>query len=476
MHKDCDLLGEIWLPENVYYGAQTARALSLFEQSVYTIDRFPSFIFCMGAIKKACAVVNGKLNLLKQEYASAIAQACDEVMAGKLDDQFVLDMLSGNDFAPIHMNFNEVIACRANEILTGAKSFDVITPNSHVNLGTSTCDTAYIAARFAFYFDCGKVIEAVKQLKEAYEDQAERGKHSVKTSHTCFQDASPITFGQFYGAAASFLARQIGLLEELRGEAVRHTIGDTVIGTGLGSFEGFEERIGEELENIMGVKCVHSANPFDDLQYGDFFLRASALLKSTITGISKMARDIRVMASGPRAGFSEITIAPVQNGSSYFPGKVNPSLPELVNIACYQICGCDASITMAVEAGELDVTPWYPVFTVNLLNECSLIYRTVPAFAGKCVSTIRINGESNRKKAGGSLGMATVVSAMLGYKNATKVALHAMEKGCSIAEAVVELGLLPKEEAEKVFDPLMLTDKEESRRLLTQLAQRDDRF
>lgn len=476
MHKDSDLLGELWLPEDVYYGAQTARALELFPQSIHTIRQFPSYIYSMGAIKKACAVVNGKLKLLKKDYADAIAKACEEVMEGKLDDQFVLDMLSGNDFAPIHMNFNEVIACRANEILTGEKSFEGITPNSHVNLGTSTCDTAYTAARFAFYFDCQKVIEAVKKLQAAYEEKAEQGKHSVKTAHTCFQDASPISFGQFYGAAAGFLARQTALLEELCKEAVRHTIGDTVIGTGLGSFEGFEEGIGEELENILGVKCIHSGNPFDDLQYADFFLRASALLKSTMTGISKMARDIRVMASGPRAGFSEISIAPVQNGSSYFPGKVNPSLAELVNIACYQICGCDASITMAVEAGELDVTPWYPVFTVNLLNECSLIYRTVPAFADKCVSTIRIHEEENREKAGSSLGMATVISAMFGYKNATKVALHAMDKGCSIAEAVVELGLLPKDQAAEVFDPLMLTDKAASRRLLTHLAQTDNRF
>ena len=476
MRKDSDLLGEVLIPDDTYYGAQTARALQLFEQSDHTIDKYPSFVYCMGAVKKACAIVNHRLGLLSDGFADAIVRACEEVMEGKLNRHLVLDMLGGNDLAPVHMNFNEVIACRANEILTGSRSFLPIQPNSHVNLGTSTCDTAYIATKFAFYLECGRVIQSVEALQAAYEDKAAQFAGMVKIAHTCFQDASPISFGQFYGAAASFLKRQIQLLKEIREEALEHTIGSTVIGTGLGSFHGFHQLINEELERILHVACPHAEDPFDSLQYADFFLRASALLKSTITGASKMARDIRVMSSGPRAGLSEISIAPVQNGSSYFPGKVNPSLPELVNIACYQVCGCDASITMAVEAGELDVTPWYPVFSVNLFEECSLIYRSLEAFAEKCVRTIQVNAESNYAKASRSLGLATVASSIFGYKNATKAAMYAAEQDISVADAVVKLGMMEEADAKRIFDPLTLTDAEASSRLLSSFFSKEDRY
>ena len=197
MRKDGDLLGEILLPDDVYYGAQTQRTLELFEPSNQTIRQFPSFVFSMGAIKKACAIVNRQLGILDEARSGAIVQACDELMAGKFDDQLVLDMLSGNDFAPIHMNFNEVIACRANELLCGEKGFDRVHPNTHVNMGQSTCDSTYSAARFALYFELGKAVSAVELLRDAYRDRADTYRNSVKVSHTCFQDASPISMGHF---------------------------------------------------------------------------------------------------------------------------------------------------------------------------------------------------------------------------------------------------------------------------------------
>ncbi len=475
MRKDYDLLGEVLLPNDVYYGAQTMRTLKLFTPSKERINQFPEFIFSMGAIKKSCAIVHNELGLLTNEVSNAIVEACNELMEGKFNDQLVLDMLSGNDFSPINMNFNEVIACRANEIICGEKGHTHVHPNTHVNMGQSTTDSTYPAAKMALYRELTKVISAVETLLNKYSEKAKEYNDSIKISHTCLQDAAPITMGQFYSANINFLDRQIKILKSLQEESLKHAIGYTVIGTGLGSFKGFHEMINHTLSEVFGAELCHVKNPMDELQYADYFLRVSSALKSTITGISKMAKDIRLMSSGPKAGFGEITIAPVQNGSTFFPGKVNPSLCELVIIACHQVCGYDTSITMAVEAGELDVTPWYPVFTVNSLNSCKIIYNTVKPFAKKCVSTIEVNEKENTKKAERSLGMATVLSAMFGYKNATKVAKYASKKDLPIKTAAVELDLLDNEKAEEVFDPLMLTDVKKSSKFMLKMVDLKDR-
>ncbi len=476
MRIDKDLLGEIEISDDVYYGAQTVRALQLFTRSKEIISAFPEYIVAMSGVKKACAIVHHEIGLLEEDVKNAIAQACDEIKEGKFNDQFVLDMLSGNDFAPIHMNFNEVIASRANEILTGSKEYTKVLPNTHVNLGLSTCDSAYAASRFALSVEIAKVIESIKELASAYSAKAEEFANSVKVSHTCFQDAAPINMGQFFSAPVSFLERQIKKLQEIQAECGEHSIGYTVVGTGLGSFKGFHERINNALEKELSIKVFHTENPFDHLQFADFFLRAQSALKSSITGISKMARDIRIMSSGPHAGFAEISIAPVQNGSSFFPGKVNPSLAELVNIACYQVCGYSASVDMAVEAGELDVTPWYPVFTVNTLNSAKLIYNSVHAFAKKCVATIEVNTQSNYQKAEISLGMASIASAIFGYKTATEIAVYASKNSISIKQAVLEMNLLSQEEADKLIDPLMLTKVEESSQILYDKALTENRY
>ncbi len=476
MRIDKDLLGELEIPDDVYYGVQTLRTLQLFTPSKEIISAFPEFIFAMGAIKKSCAIVNNEIGLLLDDEKDAIVQACDELIEGKFNKDLCLDMLSGNDFAPIHMNFNEVIATRANEILTGKKDNTRILANTHVNMGQSTCDSTYSAARFALYFELKKVIKAIEHLADGYKKQSEKYKDAVKISHTCFQDAAPINMGQFYSAPVSFIERQIEKINDILVECAEHAIGYTVIGTGLGSYHGFHERINEVLKKELDIPVYHTKNPFDLLQHSDFFLRAQSIMKSTITGVSKMARDIRVMSSGPLAGFAEITIKPVQNGSSFFPGKVNPSLAELVNIACYQVCGYSVSVDMAVEAGELDVSPWYPVFTVNTLNSARIIYNTVMAFSEKCVHTLEVNVEENHKKAEMSLGMAVVPSALFGYKTATDVALYASKNSISIKQALVDMDLLNKDEAEELANPLMLTKVEESSKLFYERAITQERY
>ena len=441
MRKDSDLLGELLLPDDVYYGAQTLRALQMYTPSEERINRFPSYVFAMATIKKACAIANGKIGVLDSDRCRAIVQACDEMIDHRFDGELISDMLCGGDLVAVHMNFNEVLACRANEILTGHKGFDAVQPNTHVNAGLSTCDSTYTAGRFALYFDLGRVVENTRKLSDAYRKLADDNRDRVKVSHTCFQDAAPIAVGQFYDASVSVLDRHIRLLEQLREESLIHAIGGTVIGTGLGVFAGFEAHIQDALEACLGVRPTVADCPFDDRQYGDYFLRVSGCLKSLAAAISKMARDIRIMSSGPRAGWAEITIAPVQNGSSFFPGKVNPSLPELMIMAAYEICGMDMSVTMAVEGGEVDCTPWYPVFIVNTLKEADTLNRTLPAFAERCVATIRMNDTLNQYKADRSLGMACIASALFGYKHAIAVAQYASTHDVPVKDAVVALGL-----------------------------------
>lgn len=466
MRKDYDMLGEVLLPDEVYYGAQTQRTLDLFTPSKEIINQFPRFIYCVAGIKKACAKIHQELGLLTQKQGDAISLACDELIEGKWHDQLVLDMLSGNDFSPINMNFNEVIACRANEIITGVKGYDAIHPNSHVNLGQSTCDSIYNGIRLALYFEFQKVEQVVENLQKSYGNLAQKYHDSLKISHTCYQDAAPISFGQFYGAAESFLNRQHKLLVKGKEELLSHTIGYTVIGTGLGSFEGFHERIDAQLKDIFGVDFITAQNTFDDLQHTDVFVRLSALLKSTMTGISKLARDIRIMSSGPHAGFSEISIAAVQNGSSFFPGKINPSLAEFVIINSMLIQGYDLGITMATEHSEMDCQPWYPTIAVNMFLSCSCLIRSVEAFTIKCVDTILVNEELNAYKVEHSLGMGPAVSAIFGYPTATQVSRLARAKNIPIREAVVEMGLMSDEESRKVFVPSMLADYRQSGKLM----------
>ena len=476
MRADHDLLGEIFVPDEVYYGGQTQRALDLGEMAKMKLIDYPELIHAEVAIKKACALTHKKLGVLAKEKADAIAKAADEIFAGQYKDQFPVDIIAGGGGVAINMNVNEVLANRANEIITGKKGDSAVHGNTHVNMGQSTNDTLPAAMKLALYTDLVAVIKAAKTVEEAYAKKAEEYRSVVKVSRTCIQDAVPETFGQFYDASVSFVARQIKLLEALLPECLAIPLGATAVGTGLNCYAGFYETVFTELSEIFGAKVTQEENLFDGLQFGDLYIRASAALKSLATGLSKMGRDLRIMSSGPRSGFMEIQIAPVQNGSSIMPGKVNPALPELMNVVAYQICGQDAAVTMATEAGELELNVWEPVIIVNLLGSCKLLTNAMPLFAEKCVATIKVNEVRCLEDAEKSLASAAVVSALLGYKKGTEVAKLASEKNLTIKDAAVLSGYLTREEAEKFLDPLMLTDVKKSGKLLLDIALAEHRI
>lgn len=471
MRMDHDLLGEIAIPDSAYYGAQTQRSLELCNPSKEKLKDFPELINSIAAIKKACAIVHCSLGTLSTEIAGAIEKAADEIIAGKFTGQFPVDLINGGGCSFVNMNINEVIANRANEIICGKKGMEYVHSNTHVNMGQSTNDVIPSAIKLAAYYDLLKVIDAVVVLKESYAAQAKGLRDVVKVGRTCYQDAVPITLGQFYSANVEFLERQEEELRKLLPLCLKIPLGATAVGTGLGSFRGYQGRVMDVLSKVTGLPVTQENNLFDGLQYSDIYLKISGTMKSLATGISKMARDIRLMSSGPRAGLKEITIAPVQNGSSIMPGKVNPSLPELMNIVCYQICGNDVSISMAVEGGELELNVWESVVIVNLLNSCHLLAKTIPVFSIKCVDTIQPNAEKCAVDAEHSISLSVVLSSLLGYQKGTEVALYASDKNLSIKEAAVKLGYMNKEQADMLLEPGILTDVNESGKLLLKMTQ-----
>lgn len=470
MRTDHDLLGDIAIPDDVYYGAQTQRSLELCNPSKEKLKDYPELIYGIAAIKKACAVVHQSLGVLPNEIAGAVVKAANELMNGKFNDQFPVDIISGGGCATVNMNVNEVIANRANEIICGKKGMGYVHGNTHVNMAQSTNDVIPSAIKLALYHDLLPVIDAVILLRKAYAKQAERLRGIVKVGRTCYQDAVPITLGQFYSANVEFLKRQEEELKSLLPICLSIPLGATAVGTGLGSFLGYQEKIMGVLSDILGVPVTQENNLFDGLQHGDVYLKVSGALKALAAGISKMARDIRLMSSGPRAGLGEITIDPVQNGSSIMPGKVNPSLPELMNVVCYQVCGNDVSVAMAVEGGELELNVWEPVIIVNLLGSCRLLAESIPVFACRCVDTIRPSTEKCFHDAEYSVALSVVVSALLGYQKGTEVAQYAADNNLSVKEAAVRLGYVEREQADLLLNPLTLTDAKKSGNLLLDAA------
>jgi len=471
LRRDHDLLGDILIPDDVYYGAQTQRALELCNPSKEKLYDYPELIYAMAAIKKACALVHKDLKVLAADKAEAIARAADEVMDKRISStEFPVDIINGGGGVAVHMNMNEVLAARASEIICGKKGNEPVHGNTHVNMGQSTNDVLPAAMKLALYFNLRKLSGEVDVLRESFAKKSQEFERVVKVSRTCIQDAVPITLGQFYSGAVEFLKRQKAELEKLLPECLAIPLGATAVGTGLNAFEGFSERVMPALSKILGVPVTQENNLFDGLQFGDLYIRAAAAIKALATGVSKIARDIRLMSSGPRAGFKEITIAAVQNGSSIMPGKVNPAMPELMNVVCYQICGNSLSVTMAVEAGELELNVWEPVIIVNLLGGCKLLSNTLGLFAHKCVDTIQANKTICKRDAENSLASAAVVSAVVGYQKATEVAELATKEDISIKEAAIRLNVLDANEADELLDPEMLTDVKRSGKLLLSLA------
>ncbi|SFM46090.1 aspartate ammonia-lyase [Paenibacillus sp. 1_12] len=464
--QEKDSLGELSINDNLYYGIQTERARLNFPVSGRTVEVFPKMIWAITAVKKAAALANKEIGALEDEISIAICSAADEIMNGQFKEQFPIDIYHGGGGTSFNMNVNEVIANRANEILTGYKGYNKVHPNSHVNMGQSTNDVIPSALHIACYFCLQDLLPSLVRLSETLESKMNEFQHVVKLARTCLQDAVPITLGQQFSGYAHFVKRQIIELENLKSDCLLLTIGATAVGTQLGTSPGYLEKVYQHLSSIMGVTVQKTENFFDGLQNADVYVKISSVLKGIATGMSKIASDLRILSSGPRAGLGEMVLPAVQPGSSIMPGKVNPVIPEMVMQICFQIYGNDLAVTMAADRGELDLNVWEMLIMKNLIESCELLTNGIDLFNNKCIVGLQANIDVCKKQADSSLSISMVLESIVGYETANKLAQEAFENNMTIKEIAIFKKILSQEEAEVLLDPLTLTDSLKSSRLL----------
>lgn len=465
MRREHDCLGEMDVPDTAYYGVQTLRALQNFPISRMPVAHFPLYIDRLARIKRAAAKANQDCGALDPKIADAICKAAGKVLEGGFEAHFPLDIFQGGGYTSSNMNMNEVLAHLANEIITGHKGYDAVHPNTHVNMGQSTNDVMPSALRLI----CAPAIdELVAVLEETHRVLRKKEKEFadvVKVGRTCIQDALPVTLGQEFGGYAGLIERHIGLFKAIRPECFVLTVGGTAVGTGLGTAPGYFEHFYKHISEDLGETITPEENLFDGMQNTDFYTRLHALVKSAAIGLSKIARDMRLLSSGPRAGFGEITLPAVQAGSSIMPGKINPVMPEVVNQIAYQICGNDMAVTMATEGGELDLNVWEPVFLKNMAESFMLLTNAAREFTSRCLAGVTANREACDKHAHNTLALATVTAATLGYEEGVRVALYAADKNVSVREAALALKVMSEKDADTLLDPALLTEPAKSAEL-----------
>ncbi|MGX9394026.1 aspartate ammonia-lyase (plasmid) [Nitrobacteraceae bacterium UC4446_H13] len=430
-----DSLGEVAVPEHAYFGAQTARAIVNFPISGIPIRQFPEFIRALAIVKKAAALANEALGDLPSEKTAAIIAACDDIVDGKLDMEFPIDVFQGGAGTSTNMNVNEVIANRALEILKYPRGrYDIVHPNNDVNLSQSTNDVYPTAIRLAILFHQDALQDALKVLADAMAERADAFADIVKLGRTQLQDAVPMTLGQEFLAYAITLREDIERLSEISGLFREVNLGGTAIGTGINADSKYQTRVIEELRRLTGLDLIPASNLIEACWDTGAFVLFSGMLKRTATKLSKIANDLRLLSSGPRGGFGEINLPPVQPGSSIMPGKVNPVVPEVVNQVAYQIIGVDLTITMAAEAGQLQLNVMEPVIVYNLLQSMTLLRNAINVLATRCIAGITANPDQCLKHLEASTAVATALTPVIGYDRAADIAKEMLSSGRSIRD------------------------------------------
>lgn len=454
IRTESDLIGAVELPADVYYGVNTVRAAENFQLSSTRVEQFPELIEALAIIKHAAAAANRDVGALDETIASAIIAAAKDVAVGQLHDQFILDMIQGGAGTSTNMNANEVIANRGLEHMGLAKGdYDALHPLNHVNMGQSTNDVYPTALKLALHKMTGTLLESLEGLKNALRAQAKEFHTTVKMGRTQMQIAVPMTLGQEFAAWAVMLERAETGLKRVRFDLLELNLGGTAIGTGINANPGYRERAIEYLREITGLTNISSAPDLiaatADTQ---IFVDLSGALKRVGLIMSKIANDLRLLSSGPSGGFGEINLPARQAGSSIMPGKVNPVIAEAVNQVAYQVAGHDAAISMAVEAGQLELNPFEPIMARGLFDSIGILSNAATMFADKCIVGITANEQLMRDVVEGSAGLATVFSPVVGYKAATALAVEATKTGAKVTDLAVEKGLLTSAQVEELIN------------------------
>ncbi|HEY8166874.1 MAG TPA: aspartate ammonia-lyase [Gemmatimonadaceae bacterium] len=449
-----DLLGERDVPSSALYGIQTLRAMENFAISGVELREFPTLIAAIAAVKEASAEANRELRLLDDDVADAIIAACREIRNGRHHDHFRVDMIQGGAGTSTNMNANEVIANRALEICGHPRgSYEIISPNSHVNLSQSTNDVYPTAIKLAMHRSIDELRGAMGALAGSFLAKGKEFAHDIKMGRTQLQDAVPMTLGQEFSAFAHTIVEDVDRLGEAQALIREINMGATAIGTGINTPPGYAERVRDHLAQITGIELITAPDLVEATADTGVFVQLSGVLKRCAVKLSKICNDLRLLSSGPRAGLGEINLPPMQPGSSIMPGKVNPVIPEVVNQVCFDIIGGDITVTMAAEAGQLQLNVFEPIIAYRLLRGMVILNRACDVLRVRCVDGITANRARMRAFVESSIGIITALVPVLGYEVATQIAKEALETGRGVYDLVCEKGLMTREELDRLLNP-----------------------
>jgi aspartate ammonia-lyase len=458
VRQEHDSLGEREVPDNAYYGVQTVRAVENFPFSGIHVSHYEHFVRALACVKKAAALANAELGVLDQKIADAIAQACDELLAGKLHDQFVVDMIQGGAGTSTNMCANEVIANRALELLGHRKGeYPFCHPNDHVNCSQSTNDAYPTAIKLGVWFTLRETLGGLRELRRALDAKAAEFADVLKMGRTENQDAVPMTLGQEFSAYAVMIGDGIRHLEHAGNELLETNMGATAIGTGLNSPPGYAPLCTRKLAEISGAPVRLAANLVEATQDSGEFALLSGAMKTAAVQLSKICNDLRWLSSGPRCGLYEIRLPAMQPGSSIMPGKVNPVVPEVVSQICFQIIGNDVTVSMASEASELELNMAEPIIAFNLFFGLTLLRNAAIVLASRCIAGIEPNRERCREYVQNSIGLVTALNPVLGYEKSAAIAKEALKTGGSVYDLVIAKGWLTREKLDELLKPENMT-------------------
>lgn len=459
---ESDLLGELQVPAEAYYGVQTQRAINNYKISGKHMCDYPEYVKAIAYVKLAAAEANHELGQLPDDVADAMCRACREIIDGKFHENFVTDMVQGGAGTSVNMNANEVIANRALELMGYEKGdYQHCWPNDHCNCGQSTNDVYPTTIRLTFIEMNKQLVAALERLVASFRKKGEEFKNNIKMGRTQLQDAVPMTSGQEFTAFANTLEEEIGNLNRNVELMLEINMGATAIGTGLNAVPGYAELCTKKLAELTGENFTLGKDLVEATPDTGDYVSYSGALKRLAVKLSKICNDLRLMASGPRCGLHEINLPPMAPGSSIMPGKVNPVIPEVTNQTCFKVIGNDTTVMIAAEAGQLQLNVMEPVITQCIIESQTWLVRAMDTLRERCVDGITVNAEHNAETVRNSIGIVTALNPYIGYKNSTKIAKEALETGASVYDLVLRDKILTKEKLDAILDPKHMLDPED---------------
>lgn len=450
-----DSLGSLEVPKDTYYGIFTERAKNNFQISGQRAH--PEFINALIILKKACATANTKLGLLDKNVGKAIIQACDEILQGKLRDQFVLDVFQAGAGTPFNMNANEVIANRATEILGGTKGQYLVHPNNHVNMSQSSNDVIPTTIRMACVVLLTALVKELQLTEQSWKNKAKEYDKVIKIGRTHYQDAVPMTYGQVFASYAVALQRALEDLIQAQTSLLELGIGGTAIGTGMNTHPRFRFGVVEELKKFTGIKFTPTENMVETTWNMTVFVKVSSTLKGLAVVLDKLSKDLMFLSSGPDTCIHEITLPEAEPGSSIMPGKVNPSILECLSMVCYEVMGNDTTITIAADSGHLELNVMTPVIAYNLFNSMDFLTRAVKMWRTLCVEKLSVNKEQCTTNVNKSLIVVTALNPYLGYEVGAGIVKRALAEKKPLRQIIEEQNIVPKEYLDKLLDVERMT-------------------